>query len=385
MRRIPGELAAPLLRPVTKRKGKVLGAQEPALAGVPRRTHRVRLWLLALAVSCCLTLTNQVWIGGMTIYPDNRVKERQQLHTAILSNRLPDGVKTWAALGANGLNIRILTVWSAEALHRATGQPLEQCYWAIETCALLTCCLLLFALLEACAGATIALSGLLYFGAILPLTYLFHYYHPWDKPSLAAWIAALICARQRRWVRLAVVLVIGVLIKYDIVVFPLLVLFSERRRMGLSKSASLTFALLALTGSVFVLLRWAFPGGFEPRPVLPQVLENLRVIREYSIQFPPFLALAIPATLAAIGFSRADDFAKAGVQLAAIVAAVFFLQVNFVEFRTEGQLLPLLLPASVFGVRRLLGPTGEGVAHAARGRPRKYSMRDRSSAASPRE
>ena len=121
------------------------GGQVSVVAGVPRTTHRKSLWLLALAVSCCLTLTNQVWIGGMSIYAGNRVEQRLRLHAAILSNHLPEGVKTWTSLGANGFNIRVLTVWTAEGLHRLTGQSIERCYWVIETCALLRCCLLLFA------------------------------------------------------------------------------------------------------------------------------------------------------------------------------------------------------------------------------------------------
>lgn len=59
--------------------------------------------------------------------------------------------------------------------------------------------------------------------------------------------------------------------------------------------------------------------------------------------------------LAVLGYQTADNFARASVQLALIIAAILFLQTSFVEFRAEVPILLLLLPAAWFGVLRLTG------------------------------
>ena len=324
----------------------------------PQR-RRLVIWLLVFGISWSVTLTNQMWVGRSTIYSDSKVDARERLHGIVFANRLPDGVPSWSSIGANGMNVRVLTVWVAEGLHRATGQPLARCYWALETAALFLCCLLLFAFVQSCTGTGFAFCALLFYGSVLPLTYLFHYFHPWDKPSLAAWLGALICARHQRWGILAVVLTVGMFIKYDLIIFPLLVFLAERRHSGWRKSLTVAASLFLLALSVHVFLRWIVPGGFEPRPWIDQVALNLRGFRMYPLQYPPFLALGIPALLAAVGYSRADDFARAGIATAAVMVVLFFFQVNFVEFRTQVALLPLLLPGAAYGARRLIGAPGE--------------------------
>jgi hypothetical protein len=310
-------------------------------------------WLLAIALSGSITLTEQKWVGGMSIYAPERLAVREMMHEAILHNRLPDSVSTWESVGANGLNIRLLTVWTAEALHRLTGTSIQRSYLLIETMALFGGCLLLYAFLEPYTGWPFALASLLYWGSVLPLTYLHHNFHPWDKPSIALWLLALICARQRWWWRLAAVLVIGVATKYDILVFPILVFLAFRRTEPWTLTVPRTALLLAVTVSTFLLLRWFLPNGMEPRPVFDQVRTNLTDLRDMRYYYPPFLALGSPALLAAIGYSSADQFAKACVQLMGIIALILFLQVNFVEFRAEVPLLLLLLPAAWFGLLRI--------------------------------
>src|SRR5262249_1548434 len=118
---------------------------DSSVAPVPRT---LPFWLLAIALSLSITLINQVWVGQLTIYAPNEAPQRERLHQMILSNRLPEGVQSWSSLGANGLNVRLLTVWSAEGLHRSTALSLEYSYWIIETGALFLCCVLLFALLQ---------------------------------------------------------------------------------------------------------------------------------------------------------------------------------------------------------------------------------------------
>ena len=319
-------------------------------------------WALAVALSLAVTLTEQKWVGGMSLYDPELRAARDRMHNAILNNELPDSARSWSSLGGNGLNIRLLTVWEAEGLHRVTGMSVQRSYQLIETLGLLACCLLLFAFLESYTSWPFALASLLYWGCILPLTYLNHHFHPWDRPSTALWLLALICTRHRRWWALAAVLLIGVVTKYDILVFPLLVFLAFRKSEPWKQNVLRTAALLALTLSTFVVLRWIAPGGFEPRSVLDQVSENLLTFREYWFVYPPLLALGLPAALAFIGYSVADPFARACVQLSWLVALILFLQTNFIEFRAEVPLLLLLLPCAWYGLSRITTPQQEQLA-----------------------
>lgn len=319
----------------------------------PVRTNRIAWWLLAAAFSIVMTLTNQMWVGGMTIYREDRESARQRLHEAIINNRLPPGVESWRALGANRSNIRLAVVWTAELLQRATGQPLARCYFAIESLGLLLCCLLLYWLLETCCGAPLAMAGLLYFGTVLSLTYLLHHFQPWDRPSLAVWLASLLCAYYRRWALLALVLLVGMAIKFDIVVFPLFVFLLERRRSEVRTALLTAGVLAAITGTVFVLLNWLVPGGFESGSFSARIFRNVEHLASYNLRHPVLLALTIPAALAAWGYRYADDFARSTAEFALFLSGVFFLETNFVELRQQVPTLVFLMPAAAAAVRRL--------------------------------
>jgi hypothetical protein len=320
-----------------------------------QQAQRWALWLVAAGISGSVTLTNQMWVGRMSIYATGQEIKRERLHYAFLYNRRPEGVESWDIIGANGMNIRLLTVWAAEGLHRVTGLSLAHSYFLIETCALFLCCLLIFAFLESSVGIAFAFAGLLYFGCVLPLTYVLHFYHPWDKPSLAAWLLALICTQQRRWVFLALVLAVGVFIKYDILVFPLFVLLAEFQRSNWRETGLVVGLLTAVTVSIYVFLQWLAPGGVEPRNWISLGTGNARDIWNYAPGYPPLLGLGIPGVLAILGYRTANAFARAGVQLGMVVLVILFLQTYFREFRAETPVLVLLLPAAAFGIERLTG------------------------------
>ena len=300
-----------------------------------------------------MTLIGQKWVGGATLYAEELWAHREMMHGAILHNQLPDSARTWTTLGANGLNVRLLTVWAAEGLHRLTGMRIERSYLWIETAALLACCLLLYAFLEPYTGWRFALGSLLYWGTVLPLTYLQHRFHPWDKPSIALWLLALICTWRRRWWALGAVLFLGVLTKFDILVFPALVFLAFRKTDPWKDVVLRTAALFALTISTFVFLCWLAPGGFEERSVLGLVKTNLQALRATTFAYPPLLALGPAVLLAGLGYRTADHFARSCVQLAIMVAVLLFLQSHFVEFRAEVPLLILLLPAAWYGLSRI--------------------------------
>lgn len=320
------------------------------------------VWILVIALSLSITLTQQKWVGGMSIYHPDLRADREMLHDAVLRNRLPDSVSTWREAGANGLNIRLLTVWAAEALHRHAGISVHRSYVFIETAALAAICLLLFAFLEPLTGWPFAMTSLLYWGCVLPLTYVNHLFHPWDKPSIAMWLLALICTRQRRWWWLAAVLIVGMATKYDLLLFPVLVFLAYRKDEPSRVLVPRVLAFLALTFCTYWVLRWLAPGGMEPRSLVAQAQENLVALRDYVYFYPPLLAMGLPAILAGIGWRAADQFSRACVQLAVILTAILILQTNFIEVRAEVPLLLLLLPAASYGLKHLLAPDEPAVA-----------------------
>lgn len=300
-----------------------------------------------------MTLSNQMWVGRVTIYRDDRESARQRVHEAIIKNQLPPGAESWSALGANRSNIRLAVVWTAELLQRATGQSLANCYFVIESLGLLLCCLLLYWLLETCCGAPLAVAGLLYFGTVLSLTYVLHYFHPWDRPALVVWLASLLCAYYRRWLLLALLLLVGMTIKFDILVFPLFVFLLERRRSDVRTALLTAGVFAAITGMAFVLLNWLVPGGFEWSNLSARIFRNFGHLASYNLRHPVLLALTIPVALAAWGYRYADDFARSAAEFALILSGIFFLQTNFVEIRQQVPVLVLLMPAAAAAVRRL--------------------------------
>lgn len=308
-----------------------------------------------MLLSGLLTLIEQKWVGGLTIYDPERRAVREMMHESILRNQLPDSVSSWSSIGANGLGIRPLAVWTAEGIRRLTGWTVHRSYMLLETAALFVATLLLCAFLQPITGWPFAFASMLYWGSILPLTYVQHSFHPWDRPSMVLWLLALICARHRWWWRLAVVLIVGMATKFDLIVFPVLLFLAGLKTEPLTATLRRAALFLGLTVSMYLTLRWALPNGVEPRPLFGQIRSNLTDLRDVWYYYPPLLALGAPAILAAVGFGTADRFARACVLFAVLVASILFLQVNFVEFRTEVPLLLLLLPSAWYGVRRISG------------------------------
>src|SRR5437868_11233242 len=194
-----------------------------------KRKHIYPLLLLVI-LSGALTLTLQKWIGEVTLYQPALAERKMALHEAILRNRLPEHT-SWTQLGAaNGSNIRIAPVYFAEAVWRATGLSVLKTYKLIDTIALFVTFLLLFAYLHQTSSTVYALVGLLYVAAILPLTYFFAYFQPWDRPSLVCWLALLMLLRRQRLVAFTVLLAFSITIKYDTLLLPGLYLFANATR-----------------------------------------------------------------------------------------------------------------------------------------------------------
>ncbi len=313
------------------------------------------LALILLAGATALIM--QGYVGSRTIYAPEVAAKRDSAHSFILQNQLPAGA-TWNDYGLKGARARILIVATADRLHKLVGAPVQKIYFWIDTLALAAGLIALFFLLRTWAPPGLALSGMLYVAAVLPLTYALHYFHPWDRVSLLIWVILLALLRKGKLVLFAAVLVMGMLVKYDVILLPALYFLASYRN-GPARAAMTTAALFLLTVGVYLILIRVFGEGVGQRSVATQVATNLEDFRSLLIWYPPLLALGVPAGLALLGFGTADHFARAAAVFAILMSVPLFLFSNFVEIRAEMPVLILLLPAALSGLARLIGPAGQ--------------------------
>jgi hypothetical protein len=194
-----------------------------------------------------------------------------------------------------------------------------------------------------------------YFAATLPLTFAFHSFHPYDRAGFVTWLMAIWCARAKHFLEFSVVSVIGVLIKYDAIVLPILYFLgnstTQNWRKCLIQSSAMEIVLLAIFGALIL----AIPGGFEQRHYEALILHNLTMLIDNAIFYPPTLAFGLPIALVILGYRRSDRFMRASVWFAGLIAVILFVATNFEEVRGEQMLFPLLAPAALLGLRRILG------------------------------
>jgi hypothetical protein len=71
--------------------------------------------------------------------------------------------------------------------------------------------------------------------------------------------------------------------------------------------------------------------------------------------YPATLAFGLPIVLAILGYKSGDQFMRASVWFAGMIAVILVAASNFEEIRGEQMLIPLLSPAALYGLRRVLG------------------------------
>ena len=295
----------------------------------------------------------QRYVGGETIYAPEISAERDLAHQLILTNQLPTG-RTWSSYGLAGDNARALTVYLAEGIHRSLDLSLRKTYFLIDTLALFASLLGLYAFLRTFAIPALALLGLLYFCLVLPLTYALHVFHPWDRLSVLCWIGSLYFLSTNRLWAFAAILVVGILVKYDMVLLPVLFFLAYWRRERAVRVSAITLGLLLLSFGTYVALSLHFGAGVGPRDPWHQVTRNLRHLTEQPLLYPPFLAFTLPCLLAVLGWRTADRFARAAAVFGGLLVVPLFLATNFAEVRAEVPLLLLWLPCALAGLQSVL-------------------------------
>lgn len=307
-----------------------------------------------------LTLALQSWVGDRTIYSHALESARSALHQGILENQAPEG-RTWAEWGALSVQRRVGVVYLAEGVHRLTAWPIGKVYKAIDTLFLAASMLALFVVLRRKLGETLALVGLLYFCAVLPLTYFFQLFHPWDRVQLFLWIVLLALLEARRLALLSAVLALSVVVKFDTLLLPAMYFAVHAARHSYSRVAleALWLAFIAwacnqalgqLFGDPAEASRFALSG------IWAQVDLNVGKMLAMHLRYPPLIVHGLPMVLAAFAWSVLSRVERVAVAFAFALSLVHFLLTNYEEVRAHMMVLVLLLPASLKGLYRLIEP-----------------------------
>jgi hypothetical protein len=314
----------------------------------------VLLALLALV----MTIVQANFVGDITIYSLNSANERETSHEDIIHNQAPAG--GWDAKGENGVNIRIAIPYLVEFLHRTTNARVLQLYKGVDLVFLWLGFLILFFYLRRWFVPAESLFALVYFAAISPLTFAFHSYQPWDRASLVGWLLGFWAARDERFWTFFAIAIAAFIIKYDAIMLPALYFLAHVNRQNWRKIVLQSLVAGATLLAIFVALRILLPGGFEPRDLPATVLRNIKLIAGNPLFYAPSLAFALPLVLAALGYASADRFIRACLWFAGLVAMAMFVTTNFEEVRAEQMLFPLLAPAALLGLRRVMSDRHQG-------------------------
>lgn len=317
----------------------------------------LRFCLLAALIGS-ITIGLQIAVGMGTIYSPQYEAGREALHRGILTNTSPNG-GSWDAIGASTLNLRIGTVYLAEGIRRSSSLSIHKIYLLIDTVFLFLALGGLFFYLREWLPAPYCLIGVLFVCAILPLTYYFHTFQPWDRIQLAMWILLLYLIRERRLILLGIGLAGSMVIKFDTLFLPGLFFLTYISRPRWQQVLGETIGLFAICVSLYVSLKWAFPAPLDPpRFSLEATLENVKLnietLRALHVQSPPLYVHILPGFLAVLWFRAQQQYLQASVVFAFGFLFLLFLTTHFWEVRAQIGVLILVLPSALLSLHRLL-------------------------------
>ena len=314
------------------------------------------LWLVG-----SITVGLQAFVGHATIYASDLEQKRLLLHESILSNRPPAG-QSWDAAGALSSNVRVGAIYLAEGIHRITGLSVSIVYVLLDTVSLFAALIGIFFYLRKWLPDTYCLIGLLYFAAMLPLSYFLHYFHPYDRLQLALWIVMLYLIREQRVFLFGIVLAVSTVVKFDTMLLPALYGATHLSRNNWRRTSGETVVLFAIAFAVYAALVSLFPPGADDPPRFHYwtawhiVHDNIRDIVRMNIATPPLLVHGIPLVLACVHLRTRPRFLQASTGFAILLLAFYFLFSLFVEVRAQLMIVVLLLPAALLTLREILDP-----------------------------
>lgn len=265
--------------------------------------------VIVVAIGLSLTVLLQFNLGIENIYVRHH-EERLSLHNAIVTNTLPVGVNSWTELGANSVQRRYFAVWTAQQLINA-GLPFLLAHFLQDSAFLFATFVALAFYLRMFVDFRSTLLGLLVAGTFAVLTYRHWYFHPWDRMSQFLWVLGFISVARGSLLKTLLVVVVGVLVKPDIVLLPILWLlvwygslgkFQWRRILG-------GIALAVASYIVMIFMSRVFPAEETPllssRMLSAAIRTNLKDILDLGVVgWPPLLFWGWPATMVALAWKH---------------------------------------------------------------------------------
>jgi hypothetical protein len=321
---------------------------------------RSRRWagrVALLVLSLVLATTLQEYVGKSVLYTPEYWESAEVLHRALVAGHPPEGM-TWRQMGANGTSHRIVVPLLAQSLSDLTGVELRWVYYWIDYWSLFALFALLFLYLRRWLPVGWSLAGVLYLAAVLPTTYHFFYFHPWDRVSTLCWLGALWCIRERKTLTLALVLVFGMLVKFDLLFVPLLYAAATWGEGSRRRTVLTTLGLFVATGGVLLVV-----SCFRPEAAGAGYLEHLRDLmawnldeaRRSGVAYAPLLLLLLPAVCGTayrpVGTDAHARFLRWLAPFALLHLPIYVFASSFREARAMVTLVLVLLPPALLWVR----------------------------------
>ncbi|MDH3588115.1 MAG: hypothetical protein OEQ74_01800 [Gammaproteobacteria bacterium] len=314
---------------------------------------------LSLLVLLCgiIVIIQSNYVGDLTIYSLENATKRAELHRAIVENEPYRG--GWVENKVNGANIRILTVYAVEFAGSVTGVSHARLYKFLDMTTILATLVLLVLFLKKWFPVEYGLIAVLFLAALMPLTYAFHYFHPWDRPGVLLWLLFAWAVREDRIGWCALILFVSVLNKFDSVALPGLYFLAHVSQANWKTVALRTMGLFILSIGTYAALRIGIPDGVFPRSIAESIARNLGHLQKLKITYPPILGFALPLILVFIGWRRSDQFSRAAFVFGfLILIGPLMLTSHFQEIRTQIGVMVLMLPVALTGLQSVLARTG---------------------------
>jgi hypothetical protein len=193
---------------------------------------------------------------------------------------------------------------------------------------------------------------------VLPTTYHFFYFHPWDRVSGLVWLAALWGVRERRPFVLAFVLAVGMLVKFDLLFVPFLYAAATWGAGSRRRTLLITAGLLASTFGVLALatsLRPDAAGAGYLAHAREILAANVADARQSGGAYAPLLLLLLPAACGVAYRSGPTDehprFLRWLAPFALLHLPLYAIASMFREARAMVPLLLVLLPPALVWAR----------------------------------
>lgn len=311
----------------------------------------ILIWLLIT-----ITISMQSWIGDQTIYSKALEQKRESFHYGILENKAPGG-GSWGAVGAQSVQKRVGIVYIAEGIRHITNLAIGKIYKLLDSIFLFVSLVSLFFYLRKWLPEIYCLLGVLYFCAILPLTYFFQLFHPWDRIQLAVWIGLLYLVASRRFLLLAIGLVFSIIIKFDTILIPLFYLLVHFTKENWRRDCIESIALLILAFGTYIILGQLFPAPLDVSrftwgEAQTMLVRNAQVFASMNLRYPPLLAYALPVFLSLFFLHEKDRFVWASIVFGFGLSLIYILFSLYEEVRTHIVVLVLILPSALITLRK---------------------------------